>query len=157
MPEIQIPNEPNCEFCNVLCENGGNSIKPIFSFSNDFDEDFDEEQRCCDDCNVKYVIPTRLQLQKKDNNFCHRCCCITNEWIPVFCIYCRTLTGFCDYCIDKVDGFGTFSKFDENNDCGYSDVEDVALYNRVFASEESSDEANDDENVAIYISLSTSD
>jgi len=145
MPEIQtqtqLENEPACDFCLSRCENGGNSIEPIIFFSNNFGE----EPRCCDDCNVEYVIPTRLELQRKDDNFCHRCCGITEEWKPVVCIYCRKLTSFCDDCSEKLDDFGTFSKVDDDDDyrpCGepQSEFED---------DEESSDEEpeeSDDEN-----------
>ena len=39
-----------CVSCNEVMEGDGNSIRPLR----------DEEGRCCDECNLKIVIPYRM-------------------------------------------------------------------------------------------------
>lgn len=121
MPEIQtqtpLENEPICDFCLSYCESGGNSIEPYTFFSNPCGD----EPRCCDDCNNEHIIPVRLELQRRDFNFCHRCSGYTREWKPIECIYCHKLTSFCNDCSHKIDDSGYYTTFDNDDDdkpCG---------------------------------------
>lgn len=43
-----------CCFCKETLTNFGNSTYPIFDRKNEL------TKRCCDECNLKYVIPSRL-------------------------------------------------------------------------------------------------
>ncbi|MFZ4671462.1 MAG: hypothetical protein ACOYLT_05545 [Flavobacterium sp.] len=128
MSETQTPNEPNCEFCNKTCENGGNSYDPIETFSW-------EENRCCDECNLKIVIPTRVSLGSLQE--CHRCQTFTKEWTPLLCIYCDDIHPFCEDCLNEIDAYtGKYSKCESDDECG-GDTDDEQ--------EESDDESSDDE------------
>lgn len=116
MPETQtqtpLENEPICEFCHSTCENGGNSFEPIETFGW-------EENRCCDECNLSTVIPTRASLGSLQE--CHRCPDFTKEWTPVLCNYCNVIHPFCEDCLNECDAYtGDFNKFDEDNSCGES-------------------------------------
>lgn len=49
-----------CCICGEEIEGYGNNPEPYTSAENG--------ERCCDACNLKFVIPARLELMKKDNN-----------------------------------------------------------------------------------------
>ena len=48
-----------CSICERITTDqfGGNSSFPLTEYT---------EDRCCDDCNTRYVIPDRLRIQKMD-------------------------------------------------------------------------------------------
>ena len=122
MPETQtqtpLENEPICEFCLAPCESGGNSFEPIETFGW-------KENRCCDDCNLNIVIPTRLEIRKKEHKFCHRCSGYIRHWNPVLCNYCNTIHSFCDECLNKCDAYtGKFSKIDDDDESACGEPQD---------------------------------
>lgn len=42
--------EFTCALCGAKCEGFGNNPEPLAK----------NEERCCDDCNIKFVIPARM-------------------------------------------------------------------------------------------------
>lgn len=72
MGDNKMANELNtCVFCGGKFTGPGNSTWGYWEVANGLTreeaEKMSEKFRCCDDCNLKYVIPARLKLMRSNN------------------------------------------------------------------------------------------